>query len=275
MGKYFSDVFGTDFIKEILSAKIIGMNIDMEERTILAKIAPDEIIHKKDLYAVQKDLCQKLGVKNVRLIPVYAPTMLGADYFDDIAFEANMRGVPINGFFADSKVKFEDFAFKIELAHGGAEMLLNSRCDVVMRNIVREEFGIETEIEFSGITEVEEISERKTAAVSYSDAKAKNSAAPKPRAPRAVPFGNGGFDATGLPIDPSSMEVIMGRPIKQRPMNLCDVDMQSGRVVVWGDIFSTESRETRDGESVIISVMITDLTSSNILKIIGFSIWQQ
>ena len=51
MGKYFSDVFGNDFIKEILSAKIIGMNIDMEDRTILAKIAPDELIHKKDLYA--------------------------------------------------------------------------------------------------------------------------------------------------------------------------------------------------------------------------------
>ena len=65
------------------------------------------------------------------------------------------------------------------------------------------------------------------------------------------------------------MEVVMGRPIKQRPMKLCDVDMQSGRVVIWGDIFSVESRETRDGESVIITVMLTDLTSSNILKIIA------
>ena len=138
-----------------------------------------------------------------------------------------------------------------------------------MRNIVREEFGVEINIELCGITEVETISERKTAAVSYSDAKSGSSAAPKPRAPKAVPFGNGGFDATGLPIDPSKMEVVMGRTIKQRPMKLCDVDMQSGRVVVWGDVFSTESRETRDGESVIVSIMITDLTSSNILKIIA------
>ncbi|MBQ3560505.1 MAG: PHP domain-containing protein [Oscillospiraceae bacterium] len=271
MGKTVSEVFGTDFLEEISSAEIIGMNIDMESREVTAKIAPKKTIHKKALYAAQKELCEKLGVKNVRFIPVYAPSMLSADYFEDIAFEANMRGVPINGFFSDSKVTFKDETFKIELAHGGAEILLNNRCDVVMRNIVREEFGVEINTEFCGITEIEEISERKTASVSYSEAKAKNgsAAAPRPKAARPVPFGNGGFDTTGLPIDAGSMEVVLGRPIKQRPMKLCDVDMQSGRVVVWGDIFSIESRETRDGESVIVSVMITDLTSSNILKIIA------
>ncbi|MBR2640814.1 MAG: PHP domain-containing protein, partial [Oscillospiraceae bacterium] len=272
MGKTFSEIFGSGFAEELSNAEIIGMNIDMDKREVAAKIAPEKTVHKKDIYSAQKEICEKLGVKSVRLIPVYKPSMLTAEYFDDIAFEANMRGVPINGFFSDSKVVFENGVFKVELAHGGAELLLNNKCDFVMKNIVREEFGTEIEIEFCGITEVEEISERKTAAVSYSDSKAKSgsSSAPKPRAPKApVPFGNGGFDATGLPIDISNMEVVMGRPIKQRPMKLCDVDMQSGRVVIWGDIFSVESRETRDGESVIITVMLTDLTSSNILKIIA------
>ncbi|MBQ5323282.1 MAG: hypothetical protein J6J07_07580, partial [Oscillospiraceae bacterium] len=224
MGKTVSEVFGAEFFEGIASAEIIGMNIDMEAREVTAKIAPKNTVHKKELYSAQKMLCEKLGVKSVRFIPVYAPSMLSADYFDDIAFEANMRGVPINGFFSDSKVEFENGTFKVELAHGGAEILLNNRCDVVMRNIVREEFGVEINIELCGITEVETISERKTAAVSYSDAKSGSSAAPKPRAPKAVPFGNGGFDATGLPIDPSKMEVVMGRTIKQRPMKLCDVD---------------------------------------------------
>ncbi|MBR3953617.1 MAG: PolC-type DNA polymerase III [Oscillospiraceae bacterium] len=271
MGKIFSEIFGTDFGKEFLSAKIIGMNIDMEGRKILAKIAPEELIHKKDLYAVQKDLCQKLGVKSVRLIPVYAPTMFGTEYFEDLAYEVNMRSVPVNGFFTDAKVTFENFVLRIELAHGGAEILLANHADMVIKRIVKEEFDLDIEVDFCGITEVDEISERKTSSVSYSDARAKGSSsnAPKPRTPKAVPFGNGGFDASGLPIDPNNMEVVMGRPIKQRPMKLCDVDQQSGRVVIWGDIFSTESRETRDGESVIITIMLTDLTSSNILKIIA------
>ena len=273
MGKTFSEIFESGFVEELSLAEIIGMNIDMDKREVAAKIAPKKTVHKKDLYSAQKELCEKLGVKNVRLIPVYSPSMLTADYFDDIAFEANLRGVPINGFLSDSKVDFENGVFKVELAHGGAEMLLKNRCDTIMKNIVREEFGTEIEVEFSGTTEVTEISERKTASVSYSESKAggsNSSSAPKPRAPKApAPFGNGGFDTTGLPIDISNMEVVMGRPIKQRPMKLCDVDMQSGRVVIWGDIFSTESRETRDGESVIITIMLTDLTSSNILKIIA------
>ena len=111
MGKTFSEIFGSGFIEELSFAEIIGMNIDMDKREVAAKIAPKKTVHKKDLYSAQKELCEKLGVKNVRLIPVYSPSMLTADYFDDIAFEANLRGVPINGFLSDSKVDFENGVF--------------------------------------------------------------------------------------------------------------------------------------------------------------------
>ena len=116
MGKTFSEIFGTGFCDELSSSEIVGMNIDMEKREVAAKIAPQKTVHKKDLYSAQKELCEKLGVKNVRLIPVYNPSMLNADYFGDIAFEANMRGVPINGFFSDSKVTFENGIFKVKKA---------------------------------------------------------------------------------------------------------------------------------------------------------------
>ncbi|MBQ5667164.1 MAG: hypothetical protein IIV40_03215, partial [Oscillospiraceae bacterium] len=106
MGKTFSEIFGSGFVEELSFAEIIGMNIDMDKREVAAKIAPKKTVHKKDLYSAQKELCEKLGVKNVRLIPVYDPSMLTVDYFGDIAFEANLRGVPINGFFSDSKVEF-------------------------------------------------------------------------------------------------------------------------------------------------------------------------
>ena len=96
MGKTFSEIFGSGFVEELSLAEIIGMNIDMDKREVAAKIAPKKTVHKKDLYAAQKELCEKLGVKNVRFIPVYSSEMLSADYFDDIAFEANLRGVPIN-----------------------------------------------------------------------------------------------------------------------------------------------------------------------------------
>ncbi|MBR5872763.1 MAG: hypothetical protein IKZ06_03875, partial [Oscillospiraceae bacterium] len=141
MGKTVSEVFGSNFCEEFSSSEIIGMNIDLESREIMAKIAPKKLIHKKDLYSIQKELCGKLGVKSVRFIPVYNSSMFTAEYYLDLAFEANLLGVPVNGFFADSKAEFENGTLKIELAHGGAQILINSRCDAVMKKIVKEEFG--------------------------------------------------------------------------------------------------------------------------------------
>ncbi len=263
MSKTVLNIFGEVGFELIEKSEIIGMNIDMDSREVTAKISPKETVHKKDLYCAQKELAKKLGVKSVRFIPVYKPSMFSANYFEDIAFEANMRGVPINGFFSDSKTEFENGVLKIELAHGGLSILEHGRCSTIMKNIVREEFGIEINIEFSGITEVEAVSERETAAVSASLSTV--STKPKAKAISSADF----FDTDGLPIDISEMTVVMGRPIKQRPINLREVNMESGRVFVWGDIFQAENRESRDGETVIISLMITDNTGSATVKIIA------
>ena len=61
MGKTFSEIFGNEFCEELSSAEIIGMSIDMDRREVAAKIAPKKTVHKKEIYAVQKNLCEKLG----------------------------------------------------------------------------------------------------------------------------------------------------------------------------------------------------------------------
>ena len=169
------------------------------------------------------------------------------------------------------------------------DILLRERCDKVMQQIIREEFGTEVKVVFSGVTEVDmEIIKAQAPPItrSYSPpeqhyASSAVAYAPPPMnytpSPNYTPSAAGyaaaegapaGPDLTGLPLDASEMKTLLGKPIKQRPMRLCDVGAQSGRVVVWGDIFSFETKETRDGESVIITMMITDLTGSNTIKII-------
>ena len=269
MGKTVAEVFGIEEGSVLASAEISAMRIDMENRSVEAKIAPAKTVHKNEIYALQSKLCEKLGIHDVRLIPVYAPSLLTENYFGDIDLEAARRGVPTNGFFADCTAHIGDGKLEIELAHGGADILLRERCDKIMQQIIREEFGTAIEIVFSGVTEVDStvINVQAPPPVKLT------SPSQKPRATtqtRTMPTASGaGLDLSGLPIDASEMAVVIGRPIKQRPMRLADVDMQSGKIVVWGDIFSADSRETRDGESVIISLMITDLTGSNTLKIIA------
>ena len=294
MGKTVAEVFGTEKNSALAAAEIFAMRIDMENRTVEAKIAPAKTVHKSEIYTLQSKICEKLGIQNVRLVPVYSPSLLGDDYFGDIAAEAARRGVPVNGFFNGCSAHFGDGKLEIELAHGGMDILLRERCDKVMQQIIREEFGTEVKVVFSGVTEVDmEIIKAQapppitrsysppephyaSPAVAY--APPPMNYAPSPSyAPSAAGYAAAdgvakgapaGLDLTGLPLDASEMKTLLGKPIKQRPMRLCDVGAQSGRVVVWGDIFSFETKETRDGESVIITMMITDLTGSNTIKII-------
>ena len=268
MGKTVAEVFDIEKNSVLAAAEISAMRIDMENRCVEAKINPGKTVHKKEIYALQSELCEKLGIKNVRLIPVYSASMFSEDYFGDIVHEAARNGVPANGFFTDCTVHFSEGRLNIELAHGGLDILLKEHCDKIMQKIIREEFGITIDVVFSGVTEVD------VSAINIQTQPPVTNFAPiKQRAaaqPHTVKAASGAeLDLSGLPIDSSEMTVIMGKPIKQRPMKLSDVDMQSGKVVVWGDIFSTDSRETRDGESVIVSIMITDLTDSNTLKIIA------
>ena len=60
---------------------------------------------------------------------------------------------------------------------------------------------------------------------------------------------------------------IYGSVIKTKPISLSDVASDSGSVVVWGTVFSFESRDTRDGKRKIINFCITDKTSSYSVKI--------
>ena len=155
MGKTVAEVFGTEKNSALAAAEIFAMRIDMENRTVEAKIAPAKTIHKSEIYTLQSKICEKLGIQNVRLVPVYSPSLLGDDYFGDIAAEAARRGVPVNGFFNGCSAHFGDGKLEIELAHGGMDILLRERCDKVMQQIIREEFGTEVKVVFSGVTEVD------------------------------------------------------------------------------------------------------------------------
>ncbi|HPD87919.1 MAG TPA: PolC-type DNA polymerase III [Oscillospiraceae bacterium] len=260
MGKTLSEIFGISAGMALAEAEVCSVMLGREGQSIKVEVAPKQTVGKSDLYALEQALAVRLGVEDVRLIPVYPSEWLTEDYFGELLTEAQRRGVAINGFFDGAEAKFSENRLRIRLAHGGEEMLKKMRADLTLREIIREEFGLDCAVEFCGVTAVTEFTaplpEPKPSVYKES---AKHTHAAKEK---------GGFDCSGLPIDASEMEILIGKPIRQRPEPLSHIDQQSGKVTVWGDIFSIDSRETRDGESVILSIMITDYTGSNILKII-------
>lgn len=105
--------------------------------------------------------------------------------------------------------------------------------------------------------------------------------APKPSASRGEAGGKAGdkpskpgrllFDCEDLPFVPDSGVLILGKPIKEKPVPLKEVTAETGLTTVWGDIVRKESVTSKDGKWEIYSIDITDYTSSNTLKIIQSS----
>ena len=76
------------------------------------------------------------------------------------------------------------------------------------------------------------------------------------------------FDCSDLPLCEQEAVVVLGKPIKEKPIPLSQVDGETGQTTVWGDIVRKESVTSKDGRWEIFSIDITDYTSSNTLKLI-------
>ncbi len=74
--------------------------------------------------------------------------------------------------------------------------------------------------------------------------------------------------AAEKPESNASDKIIMGHKIKGQPVKMADVKLDSGRVIIEGDVFSVESREIQERKAWVLSFDMTDNTSS--LKISKF-----
>ena len=69
-------------------------------------------------------------------------------------------------------------------------------------------------------------------------------------------------------IIPETARAVLGPVPKGKPTPLREAALDMGVIVVWGEIFAVESKETRDKSRKIYAIDITDYTGSVTLKII-------
>ena len=108
--------------------------------------------------------------------------------------------------------------------------------------------------------------------------------APKPRKPRAPKAESEGNDKpeklekparavadNAMPVpemtDNTLGKPIVGRAIADYPIEMKELNGESGLVVIQGDIFMLETKELKGGETLLVSFAVTDYTSSVMCKI--------
>lgn len=250
-------------------AEILVLNINKHENSIEAVIKFPSYITYDILKKTENDLAVKLGAADFTIKPKYRPDMFSAEYFEDIVVHLkNICGV-VNGFFDGAKASYSENNLNIELKNGGLKILEDAGTALKLRGLIEDLFSISPVVSFSGVTEVTSdmqidivkkiTPEKKIVKPETSETNKELSDSQEPEIVT--------YTYTDLPFLSKNAEVIYGKKITKRPESLSAITPESGDVTVWGEIFSAESRECRNGKSFLYSINFTDFTSSNTIKL--------
>ena len=275
-GSLFGGLCQNGLPEALALAPVASMKLSRSKSALEIGLHPSAIVPKKELYAVEKQLCEKLSLKTCKLSPQYDPSLLDGGYIEQVVEELRRRNYLVNGFLDGVSADYDGGVMTIHLKRGGLSLLQSAGSDRRIREILQQEFGVPAEIVFDGVTELEEYSkeftrsaeENRQAIEKIQQEKARQ-IQEKKAAPSSRPNQSIAFDVGDLPFDKDSLSVVTGRAIKEKPVSLDSIDAESGKVIVWGDIFLVDSRESRDGSKVILAIHFTDYTSSNVIKIIA------
>ncbi len=263
-----------DFIPENMrEGKILKILLSANNTNIDFIVSFDKIQSESDILRFEDAMKNSLFLQSVNLHTKYLPTLFSADYFSQIVTKLKKRCAFVNGFLDDAVADFKENVLNIELKKGGFALLSKANTADVIKKIVFEDFSFAIEVNFSGVLDVDLVAFEKqkeeiiqtlpTALPQIDKNNEKKSDKPALKAVSEINFIN-------LPILSDGAVIIKGSKIANSAQmtELKDINDMSGKVTVWGDVFSYDERVSRDGKTAIISMYITDYTGSMIVKII-------
>lgn len=258
--KKFEDIFGKYYSTAecpILSkTEIWEIHLSETHDSMKVKLLPEAIIPKAEQFTAGDALCRGLDIESFELSLRYDSALLCGAYLTEIVAELLRAGEPINGFFTGAVAELREGSLWVNLQHGGADFLTDQHVDEKMAMVLARDFGEQVTVQFTGVTAA--------MGAQKQDTQERVVMAPAPTAPRMRKTSGG---ISGLPFDVTSAQIITGKEIKTGIVPICEVNSETGNTAIWGEVFDVNSRETKDGTKIIMSVSITDYTSSINLKI--------
>ena len=160
----------------------------------------------------------------------------------------------------------------VEIAANGKDVLINLGCDKFIRQTIDRRFERLISVEFvsnvsaqDDIKVLEELQKKENQKIAVASPMANPVAvfkAPVQKKPKERTYDD-------LPISITNAKPLFGTLVKGKPKPIKECLPEDGEVVVWGDVFSLETRESKDGRYSIINFNITDYTSSYPVKVFG------
>ena len=286
LGEVFNPLLGSEKLSARLSNGILTkLNICNQARSITIYVNFDGLIERNELFAAEGKICNCLGLSSAVIKPHFPSELFSSDYFPQLYLAIKRNIQSINGTLNNAKVSFDGKNLVINLLNGGKNLLDAKGFDKELIKIVAEEFDLHIGVQYTGTFEVNAESEiyketiknaeekinrdfLEKAAEFYSESEETSKAVKEKHAQDGITeieLREGNFAVPQ--IIKSSIRPLYGRTIRGKMSPIGSLADDSGRVVVWGDIFDIQKKVTKSGDKNIFTIDITDYTGSTTVKV--------
>ncbi|MBR4554583.1 MAG: PolC-type DNA polymerase III [Ruminococcus sp.] len=271
--------------RDMEDGKVLKLYYDEPAKTIAVDVRFDTPLPWASVNSCEHQLEKALKLRGMKINCKYTPDKLTADYFPELINYMKCRCSVVNGYFTDAAASLEFGCFRIVLARGGLKILEKANFSGIFKNLVRELFSAEISVEFSGVTDIseEELNKAHDERVNSlpvfevqpsEGGKAQPGNAGTAAAP-APEFRKADVDFTRLGLLADGALVLKGSPIPSNSVitDMKDLPEEDSDIVynLWGEVFSIDTREVKNGEMLIANLFFTDFTYSASIKMIGGS----
>ena len=259
-------------LTELADVKLDDIKLNCERRELLLLCSSEKEHNTLSLKSAEAQIIKacKLNAAYIDIRKIEEPKP-----FEELTESAALkmltelrRQLPAsNGFLDNAECKMNGNNIVYELK-AGTDLINNLGAPMILSKMIEDKFGVKTVITFIE-SQIKDSKVNKKQMKEYQknlDKDVINSYADKSAEPEK--------DLSKLertypefPFSTQYIQAIYGTVIKSKPMSIIDVASDSGSVIVWGTVFSLETKQTRDGKRTIINFNITDKTSSYSAKV--------
>lgn len=259
---FFSEYVNKDVLAELGSGEIKSFTVSRERRTLEVGLSFDSFVSAEYITAAEKSIARAMELKKVNLHPEFFNSAYSVDNIENILKYASRLTPIINGFFDGAEAEEEDNQLTIFLKKGGKDMLEQKEIDKLILKMLYELFRVDydnvcfLEVEaFDMEKAVREAAMEREAEEKRIAEEQKRLAEEQEKNAVHIPWGN-------LPIYKDTVKTIYGRKPKDMPKSINEITSDDDFITIWGDVLKTESRETKNGLSIIFDFSVSDYTSS-------------
>ncbi|MDO4748826.1 MAG: PolC-type DNA polymerase III, partial [Eubacteriales bacterium] len=278
----FSQYLSAPVIDTVANGTVKEVRINKENRILEVLVAFDSLVIAEDIFATQRLIkSSTIQFSQVVINPVFNGDLFDVSYFPQIIEFLKVETPSLNGTLNDAVLYRKDSVLTVKLAHGGLSLLMAKDFTVKLQKIIHKMFSLSFEVQYSGLTEIDGDSEEYIEQIHNVEQKLqrkkleelssmfeyenKSSVSDSEKIVDSIEkrVGKNAFPQ----IIPESVKPLYGRVTKGKIIPIEKIAYDTGRCTVWGDVFSSEWKETKSGDKNIITFNITDYTGSTTIKV--------